>query len=139
MLGVQKPPNISLEHMALALHCRPPAFSMLVPTLSSALGGIMKKRLLISLLFALFLPFPGPHIDTYIPLVGLPLKNDFWKADWFFRALFCVLLIFYWIISFAMITAITYLKKIYIIRDTPVFLELDNRYNLGIIIISHGI
>jgi len=44
----------------------------------------MRKRLLISILIALALPFPGPHIDSYIPLGWLPFRKDFWTADWFF-------------------------------------------------------
>lgn len=71
----------------------------------------MKKRFLLSLLVALLLPFPGPHLDSYIALGWLPLRQDFWNADWFFHSLFGALLIFYGLVSFVVITAITRLKK----------------------------
>ncbi|HEX6160960.1 MAG TPA: hypothetical protein VF111_12390 [Thermoanaerobaculia bacterium] len=34
------------------------------------------KRLLIAFVIALFLPFPGPHIDEYIPVIRTLFGGD---------------------------------------------------------------
>jgi len=70
----------------------------------------MRKRLLISILIALALPFPGPHIDSYIPLGWLPFRGEFWTADWFFYLLFLGLLAIYWLATFILWTLISKIR-----------------------------
>ncbi|HET8798597.1 MAG TPA: hypothetical protein VFO89_12975 [Thermoanaerobaculia bacterium] len=59
--------------------------------------------LAVALAIALVLPFPGPHIDSYIPIAAILFRRDALDADPGFFILIGVLLAVYTAVAFAVL------------------------------------
>ncbi|HEX6100663.1 MAG TPA: hypothetical protein VF432_30380 [Thermoanaerobaculia bacterium] len=59
-------------------------------------------RLLIAFAIALLLPFPGPHIDRYLPIAAVLFRRDAASADTGFFVLTGVVLAVYTAIVFGL-------------------------------------
>ena len=69
------------------------------------------KRLLLSFGLAFALPFPGPHIDDYIPLAWVLLHGDLASADRGFFILYGAVLVFYAAAIFGVMTLAIFLSR----------------------------
>ena len=69
------------------------------------------KRLLLSFGLAFALPFPGPHIDDYIPLAWVLLHGDLASADRGFFIMFGVVLVFYTVAIFGVVALALFLFR----------------------------
>ncbi len=64
-----------------------------------------RNRLLIAFVIAWLLPFPGVHIDRYIPLFWVSVRG-FGDAEAAFYLLVAVLLAVYTVVGFAVLSAL---------------------------------
>ena len=65
---------------------------------------------MISLLIALLLPMPGPHIDSYIPLIAVMLHAPS-EADAAFWVPFAILVVIYTAVAFGLLTLFHWLLR----------------------------
>lgn len=59
--------------------------------------------LVLALAIALLLPFPGPHIDSYIPIAFVLFRRDALDADIGFFVMIAVLLTVYTAVVFGLL------------------------------------
>lgn len=68
-------------------------------------------RFAFSLLIALVLPFPGPHIDKYIPIARVLAPDVSAGADWGFYLILALALIGYATVVFGLLTFVSWRRS----------------------------
>jgi hypothetical protein len=68
-------------------------------------------RLAAALAIALLLPFPGPHVDRYVPIAAVLFRRDALQADAGFFVLTAILLAVYAGVVFALLLWITRTRR----------------------------
>ncbi len=76
-----------------------------VVAIAAAPHSCMKifARLAIAFVIALLLPFPGPHVDRYVPIAGVLFRRDALQADAGFFVLVGVVIAVYTAITFGVL------------------------------------
>lgn len=64
------------------------------------------KRLLVSFVLALLLPFPGPHIDRYTPVIAVFLRSEVRNAPMGFFVLAAIVIAIYTAVVFGVLTLV---------------------------------
>ena len=67
--------------------------------------------LVIAFAVALLLPFPGPHVDRYVPIASVLFRRQALHADAGFFVLTGVVLAVYTAVVFLVLLLIRYLRK----------------------------
>jgi len=65
----------------------------------------------IAFVIALLLPFPGPHIDSYLPVAAVAFHPDARDADRGFFVLLAIILGIYFAVAFGIVTLVAYLTR----------------------------
>lgn len=68
-------------------------------------------RLLIAFAIALLLPFPGPHVDRYLPIAAVLFRRDALSADAGFFVLTGVVIAIYTAIVFGVLLLVSRVRR----------------------------